>query len=155
MEQFEASKETAEEFKRHHGDKVEIFEIIDSGEYTVRVKKGAILFILKALRFDHLVAGQIPSGWDAKKYGIPNDIISQVDPVTLYLLMCVVESLLAAGITDHYEFYKYVHPAEVGNCVGSGVGGMTALRGMYKDRHMDKPIQKDILQESFINTMSA
>ncbi|KAI7599382.1 Fatty acid synthase subunit, partial [Hortaea werneckii] len=26
---------------------------------------------------------------------------------------------------------------------------------MYKDRFMDKPLQKDILQESFINTMSA
>ena len=155
LEQFEASKETAEEFKRHHGDKVEIFEIADSGEYTVRVKKGAILFIPKALKFDRLVAGQIPSGWDAKKYGIPDDIISQVDPVTLYLLVCVVESLMAAGITDPYEFYKYVHLSEVGNCVGSGVGGMTALRGMYKDRHMDRPIQKDILQESFINTMSA
>ncbi|CAZ80158.1 unnamed protein product [Tuber melanosporum] len=155
LEQFEASKETAEEFKRHHGDKVEIFEIADSGEYTVRVKKGAILFIPKALKFDRLVAGQIPTGWDAKKYGIPDDIIDQVDPVTLYLLVCVVESLLAAGITDPYEFYKYVHLSEVGNCVGSGVGGMTALRGMYKDRHMDRPIQKDVLQESFINTMSA
>lgn len=155
LEQFEASKETAEEFKRHHGEKVEIFEIADSGEYTVRVKKGAVLFIPKALKFDRLVAGQIPTGWNAKKYGIPDDIIGQVDPVTLYLLVCVVESLLAAGITDPYEFYKYVHLSEVGNCVGSGVGGMTALRGMYKDRHMDKPIQKDILQESFINTMSA
>ena len=26
---------------------------------------------------------------------------------------------------------------------------------MYKDRFLDKPVQKDILQESFINTMSA
>ncbi|KAI6805709.1 Fatty acid synthase subunit, partial [Hortaea werneckii] len=40
-------------------------------------------------------------------------------------------------------------------CIGSGIGGTTALRGMYKDRFMDKPLQKDILQESFINTMSA
>jgi len=42
LDQFEASEETAEEFKRHHGDKVKIFEIADSGEYTVRVKKAAI-----------------------------------------------------------------------------------------------------------------
>jgi len=155
LEPFETSKETAEEFKREHGEKAEIFEIPDSGEYIVRMKKGATLLIPKALKFDRLVAGQIPTGWDAKKYGIPDDIISQVDPVTLFVLVCTVESLLASGITDPYEFYKYVHISEVGNCIGSGIGGTSALRGMYKDRFLDKPLQKDILQESFINTMSA
>jgi len=155
LDPFESSKETAEEFKREHGDKVEVFVVAESGEYTVRLKKGASLHIPKALKFDRLVAGQIPTGWNAKTYGIPDDIISQVDPVTLYVLVCTVESLLASGITDPYEFYKYVHISEVGNCIGSGIGGTTALRGMYKDRFMDKPLQKDILQESFINTMSA
>lgn len=155
LEPFESSKETAEEFQRQHGDKVEIFEVPDSGEYTVRFRKGATLLIPKALRFDRLVAGQIPTGWDAKKYGIGDDIISQVDPVTLFVLVCTAEALLASGITDPYEFYKYVHVSQVGNCIGSGIGGTTALRGMYKDRFMEKPVQKDILQESFINTMSA
>ncbi|KJK94080.1 Fatty acid synthase subunit alpha [Metarhizium anisopliae BRIP 53284] len=155
LEPFEASKETAEEFKREHGDKVEIFEIPDSGEYIVRMRKGASLWIPKALRFDRLVAGQIPTGWDPKRYGIPEDIISQVDPVTLFLLVSTAEALLSAGITDPYEFYKYVHVSEVGNCVGSGMGGSAALRGMHKDRFLDKPLQNDILQESFINTMAA
>lgn len=155
LDPFESSKETAEEFKREHGDRVEVFEVPESGEYTVRLKKGATLLIPKALKFDRLVAGQIPTGWNAKVYGIPDDIISQVDPVTLYVLVCTVESLLASGITDPYEFYQYVHMSEVGNCIGSGIGGTTALRGMYKDRFLDKPLQKDILQESFINTMSA
>ncbi|OAL43648.1 hypothetical protein IQ07DRAFT_291010 [Pyrenochaeta sp. DS3sAY3a] len=155
LDPFEASKELADEFKRQHEDKVEIFAIEDSGEYTVRMKKGATLLIPKALRFDRLVAGQIPTGWDAKKYGIPEDIISQVDPVTLFVLVSTAECLLSSGITDPYEFYQYVHLSEVGNCVGSGIGGTSALRGMYKDRFLDRPVQKDILQESFINTMSA
>ncbi|KAH7042148.1 hypothetical protein B0J12DRAFT_674785 [Macrophomina phaseolina] len=155
LEPFEASKETAEEFKREHGDKVEIFEIPDSGDYTVRLRKGATLLIPKALRFDRLVAGQVPTGWDARRYGVPEDIIEQVDTVTLFVLVSVSEALLSAGITDPYEFYKYVHISEVGNCTGSGIGGSGALRGMYKDRYLDKPLQKDILQESFINTMSA
>ncbi|KAI9703507.1 MAG: 3-oxoacyl-[acyl-carrier-protein] synthase [Bogoriella megaspora] len=155
LDPFEASKETAEEFKREHGDKVEIFELPDSGEFSVRLRKGATLLIPKALRFDRLVAGQIPTGWNAKTYGIPDDIIEQVDPVTLFVLVSTVEALLASGITDPYEFYKYVHISQVGNCIGSGIGGTSALRGMYKDRYLDKPLQKDILQESFINTMSA
>lgn len=155
LDPFQASKDTADEFKREHGDKVEIFEIPETGEYTVRMKKGASLWIPKALRFDRLVAGQIPTGWDAKRYGIPDDIISQVDPVALFVLVSTVEALLSAGITDPYEFYKYVHVSEVGNCVGSGMGGAKALRGMHRDRFLDKPLQNDILQESFINTMSA
>lgn len=155
LDPFEASKETAEEFKREHRDKVEIFEIPESGEYTVRLRKGATLLIPKALQFDRLVAGQVPTGWDARRYGIPEDIIEQVDPVTLFVLVCTAEAMLSAGITDPYEFYKYVHISEVGNCIGSGIGGTHALRGMYKDRFLDKPLQKDILQESFINTMSA
>ena len=154
LDPFEASKETADEFKREHGDKVEVFEL-ESGEYQIRLKKNATLLIPKALRFDRLVAGQVPTGWDAKRYGVPDDIISQVDPVTLYVLVSTAECLLCSGITDPYEFYKYVHISQVGNCIGSGIGGTTALRGMYKDRFLDKPLQKDILQESFINTMSA
>ncbi|KAK3338028.1 fatty acid synthase alpha subunit reductase [Neurospora tetraspora] len=155
LDPFEATKETAEEFKREHGDKVDIFEIPETGQYTVRLKKGASLWIPKALRFDRLVAGQIPTGWDAKRYGIPDDIISQVDPVALFVLVSTVEALLSSGITDPYEFYKYVHVSEVGNCVGSGMGGATALRNMHRDRFLDKPVQNDILQESFINTMAA
>jgi fatty acid synthase subunit alpha len=155
LEPFESSKETAENFKREHDDKVEIFEIPESGEYLVRMKKGASLWIPKALRFDRLVAGQIPTGWDAKLYGVPDDIISQVDPVALFLLVSTAEALLSCGITDPYEFYKYVHVSEVGNCVGSGMGGTAALRGMHRDRFLDLPLQNDILQESFINTMSA
>lgn len=155
LDPFEASKDTAEEFKREHGDKVEIFEIPETGQYTVRMKKGASLWIPKALRFDRLVAGQIPTGWDAKRYGIPDDIISQVDPVALFVLVATVEALLASGITDPYEFYQYVHVSEVGNCIGSGMGGAAALRGMHRDRFLDKPLQNDILQESFINTMAA
>lgn len=155
LEPFEASKETAEQFKLEHGEKVDIFEIPESGEYTIRLLKGATLYIPKALRFDRLVAGQIPTGWNAKTYGISDDTISQVDPITLYVLVSVVEAFIASGITDPYEMYKYVHVSEVGNCSGSGMGGVSALRGMFKDRYKDQPVQNDILQESFINTMSA
>jgi fatty acid synthase subunit alpha len=155
LDPFQASKDTAEEFKREHGDKVDIFEIPETGEYTVHMKKGASLWIPKALRFDRLVAGQIPTGWDAKRYGVPDDIISQVDPAALFVLVSTVEALLSSGITDPYEFYKYVHVSEVGNCVGSGMGGTKALRGMHRDRFLDQPLQNDILQESFINTMAA
>ncbi|KAI0464498.1 3-oxoacyl-[acyl-carrier-protein] synthase [Komagataella kurtzmanii] len=155
MAPFVTDESTAQQYKLQHEDAVDILKSEESDEYTVTFKKGARLFVPKALRFDRLVAGQIPTGWDAKRYGISEDTISQVDPVTLYALVSTIEALLSAGITDPYEFYKYVHVSEVGNCSGSGMGGVSALRGMFRDRYSDKPVQNDILQESFINTMSA
>lgn len=155
LEPFVTDKPTALQYKLQHGELVEVFPDESGEEYTVKILKGAKLFIPKALRFDRLVAGQIPTGWNAKTYGISDDIIDQVDPITLYVLVATVEALLSAGVTDPYEFYKYVHVSEVGNCSGSGMGGVSALKGMFKDRYKDIPVQNDILQESFINTMSA
>lgn len=78
----------------------------------------------KAIKFDRLVAGQLPTGWDAKVYGIPQDIIDQVDRTALWALVCVAEALMMSGVTDPYELYKFIHPSEVGTALGSGMGGM-------------------------------
>ncbi|KAJ3414301.1 3-oxoacyl-[acyl-carrier-protein] synthase [Chytridiales sp. JEL 0842] len=153
MAPIEVSEEEAEAFKRQHGDRAVVEQ--RNGSFYVYIKKGATLFVPKALRFDRLVAGQIPTGWNASRYGIPDDIVAQVDPITLYTLVATVEALITSGITDPYEFYQYVHVSEVGNTSGGGMGGMRAMQGLFKERLMDKPVQKDILQESFINTMPA
>lgn len=155
LEPFEATAETAAHFSHEQGDKVECFAIPDSEMWSVRFLKGARILVPKALQTSRLVSGQIPTGWNAKHYGIPDDIIQQVDGITLYALVSTVEALLSSGITDPYEFYRYVHVSEVANASGSGMGGMTALQNMFKDRFLDKTVQNDILQESFINTMSA
>ncbi|ORX46933.1 hypothetical protein BCR36DRAFT_99854 [Piromyces finnis] len=151
---FEASKEEAETFKRQHEENVEVYEVGD-GRYMVRILKGASIYVAKALQFDRLVAGQLPTGWDPARYGIPKDIIEQVDIITCYCIVSAVEALVSAGITDPYEFYEYVHVSEVGNACGSGVGAEIANRAIFKDRFLDKPLQSDILQETFVNTMSA
>ncbi|KAL7749388.1 fatty acid synthase alpha subunit Lsd1 [Sorochytrium milnesiophthora] len=154
LKPFEVSAEDAQHYKLLHGDRAHITQL-ESGQWTVQIKRGATMHVPKALQFDRLVAGQIPTGWDARRYGVPQDITEQVDPITLYVLVSTVEALLSSGITDPYEFYKYVHVTEVGNTSGSGVGGMVANRKIYKDRFLDKHVQQDILQESFINTMAA
>ncbi len=155
LEPFEASKATAEAFVLRHGDKAVITPIENTDEYHIALKRGATLLIPKAVSFNRLVAGQIPSGWDPKRYGIADDIVNSVDPVTIYALCAVAEALLSAGITDPYEIYQHIHLSEVGICIGSGAGGVQALRGMYRDRWMDLPVQKNVLQETFINTTGA
>ncbi|MCO5596362.1 hypothetical protein L7F22_050423 [Adiantum nelumboides] len=59
-----------------------------------------------------------------------------------------------SGITDPYELYKHAHVSEVGVSIGSGMGGQMALGQMFKDRRMNLDVQKDILQETFINTVA-
>ncbi|EOD49992.1 putative fatty acid synthase subunit protein [Neofusicoccum parvum UCRNP2] len=149
MEPFETSKDTAEAFKRRHGDHA---DVLDGKVY---IKKGATLLIPKAAKFSHNVAGQIPTGFNPRTYGISEDIISQVDPITLYSLVCTVEALFSAGITDPYEIYQYIHASELGNCVGTGVGGVASAARMYKGRSMEKDVPKDVLQETFLNTVGA
>ncbi|OGM47139.1 hypothetical protein ABOM_004001 [Aspergillus bombycis] len=151
---FECSKATAESFKRRHGDNVSIYPLSDE-EYRVVVKRGTSLLVPKATIFETTVAGQVPKGWDPLKYGIPEDVVQQVDRLTLYMLCCLSEALLSAGITDPYELYKHIHVSELASCLGSGGGPIISLQRMFRDRYMERPVRNDILAESFYNTIGA
>ncbi|EEA23599.1 hypothetical protein EYB25_006321 [Talaromyces marneffei] len=152
---FATSKASADAFKLRLGNKVSIEPIPESEEWLVTVRRGAHFMLPKSVPFDRAVAGLLPSGWDPIRYGIPEDIVQQVDPVTLYTLCCVSEALLSAGIKDPYEFYNHIHVSELANCIGTGAGAMRAGRGLYRDRFLDRPVQSDILSESFLNTTAA
>jgi len=157
MPAFEvASREDAESFVRAHGvERTHIFE--RSGTWYVQLRSGAVLRVPRAFRMDRFVAGQIPTGWDPRRYGIPQDIVNQVDPTTLYALVSTAEALVASGITDPYELYQYVHVSEVANTLGGGMGGMTAIRGGFFNRSMELPVQggSSNLQEQLINVVPA
>lgn len=152
---FEASKSAADAFKLRHRDKVQVTPISGSEEYKVRIGKGAHFFIPKAAPFDRTVAAQLPKGWNPTTYGIPEEIVSQVDPVVLYALCCVCQALLSAGIEDPFELYQHIHVSELANCLGTGAGGMLALRDVYRNRYLDRPVRSDIVQESYINAIGA
>eukprot|EP00662_Eupelagonemidae_sp_cell21_P048466 gene48466-24190_t len=154
MAPIECGEDEAKQFKLLHGDSVHVWEKGD-GIWVAKLRRGASLYVPKALGFTRLVAGQLPTGWDAARWGVPKDIVDQVDPVTLFNLVSTVEALVTSGITDPYEFYKYVHVCEVGNTSGGGVGGLKATERIFRKRFLDQSVQKDILQEMFINTMPA
>ncbi|KAL4955090.1 hypothetical protein BDW69DRAFT_204790 [Aspergillus filifer] len=151
---FETSKSVAEAFKLRHGDSVTL-EPVSNDIYRVHIKKGAILMIPKAVPTDQVVAGLIPEGWDPARYGIPEEIVQQVDVTTLYALCCVSEAFLSAGIKDPYEVYQHIHVSELANCLGSGGGPMKVIQNMYRDRFLDRQIRGDIILEHFVNTMGA
>ncbi|PPQ94469.1 hypothetical protein CVT25_001102 [Psilocybe cyanescens] len=151
LEPVEVSDSEAQKFKLQHGDKCDIWAG-ESGQWFAKFKKGACVFVPKAFSFSRTVAGQVPTGWHAGRYGIPEDIIAQVDRLTLWALVSTVEALNASGITDPYELYKHMHPSDIGTCIGSGMGGTVSMGKMFKDRRDEKEVQNDILQETFINT---
>ncbi|KAI9376435.1 hypothetical protein BJX61DRAFT_538812 [Aspergillus egyptiacus] len=155
MVPFETTRSAAEAFKLRHGDQIDVQPTANSDNYRVRVKKGAVLMIPKAVPFHHVVAGRMPQGWDPARYGIPEDIIQQVDVTTLYALCCVSEAFLSAGIKDPYELYKHIHVSELANCLGSGGGPMKVIQSMYRDRYLDRPIRGDMMLEHFMNSMGA
>lgn len=98
---FEASKDTADDLKKkQHGDKATITQVQNTEECLVRLKAGATIRVPKAVNYEHFVAAQVPRGWDARKHGVPKDIISQVDKATLFTLICTTEALVSSGITD-------------------------------------------------------
>ncbi|KAJ1851565.1 fatty acid synthase alpha subunit Lsd1, partial [Coemansia sp. RSA 638] len=155
MEPFEASADEAAAFKKSNGDKVDIWENANCGSWSVRFLKGALIRVPAAVSADRLVAGLLPTGWNAERFGIPDDIVKQVDQITLYTLVAAVEALVKSGITDPYELYQHFHVSEVGNTIGSGLGGSSAIQDVFGNRQLDKDLKSDILQETFISTVQA
>ncbi|KAM7196700.1 3-oxoacyl-synthase [Rhypophila sp. PSN 637] len=154
LEPFEVSLDAANALKRQHGSNAVVTET-EGGEYAVTLKAGATLWIAKATKSKSFIGAPMPMGWDPKTYGIPDDIIGQVDPVTLYALVATVECFLSAGITDPYELYKHMHVSELGNALGTSLGGLRSLHNMFKRRLLDGQVQNDILAETFVNTTAA
>lgn len=157
LDPVEMSSELAQHYKLEHGEYIEIQPVdsTNNSQCMVRFLKGCTIFIPKALNFDRFVAGQIPAGWDPRRYGISEDVITQVDPITLFSLVTVAEAFISSGISDPYELYKYVHVSEVGNCYGSGVGGLKSHLAVQTERLKDETIRNDVLPETFINVSAA
>jgi fatty acid synthase subunit alpha, fungi type len=147
LELIEVTRAESQKFKYEHGDKCDVWAG-EGGQWCVKFKKGARVLVPKAFKFSRTVAGQIPTGWDAGRYGIPPDIIAQTDRCTLWALVCTAEALNQSGITDPYEMYKRMHSSDVGTSLGSGMRGTESLAQMFKDRWEEKEVQNDVLQET-------
>ncbi|KAJ2817765.1 fatty acid synthase alpha subunit Lsd1, partial [Coemansia sp. 'formosensis'] len=155
MEPFEVTADEAATFKVQNGSNVDIWENTAGGSWSVKFLKGALIRVPMALKESRLVAALVPTGWDPRRYGIPDDVVKQVDFVTCYALVATVEALVRSGITDPYELYRYFHVSEVGNTTGSGLGGCRSMQDIFRNRFLDKGLKNDVLQETFISTVQA
>jgi fatty acid synthase len=122
------------------------------GEIWVTRRRGAVLHVPSARAVNRHVQGQLPTGWNAARLGIPETLVDQVDPVTLYCLVSTAEAFLQAGLEPE-EITRFLHPGRVGITLGTGIGGMKKLHRLHRDFHSGSNRQNDTLQETLINVI--
>ncbi|KAJ4320235.1 hypothetical protein N0V94_003499 [Neodidymelliopsis sp. IMI 364377] len=156
LPEFEVGLSTAEALRMKHGQSVVLISPEDSDQVRIRLLAGARIMVPKTMPLvSSLVAGLLPRGWNALRYGISDDIVQQVDPITLFTLACVSDAFYSSGICDPAEVFQYIHRSELGIFLGSCMGGTQKTKEMYQDVFLDKQVQSDILQETYLNTPAA
>ena len=146
------SMEEAETLRAGDPERTEVRRGDDGSLHVVR-RAGAVLKVRSALRLDRWIAGQLPAGWEARRYGVPGELVEQVDRTTLFLLIATAEAFVQAGLEPE-EMYGFLHPARVACTASSGIGGMRKLARLYQDFELGAERQGDGLQETLINVIA-
>jgi fatty acid synthase len=127
----------------------------DGGDvWSVTRKAGTVVRVPRLVEHTRRVAGQLPTGLDLGRFGIPGDMLVSADRLALVNLACTAEAFRQAGTTPE-ELLAAVHPAMVANTQGAGMGGLASVRHLLRDQLLDDPRQNDRLQESLGNVVAA
>ena len=124
------------------------------GTWHVLLRAGAQIRVPRTVAHGRRVAGQLPTGLDLARFGIPPDLLASADRMALVNLACTAEAFASAGITPE-ELLGEVHPALVASTQGCGMGGMASLRRLLLDGLLDAERRPERLQESLGNVVSA
>lgn len=122
--------------------------------WRVEFNAGATIRVPRNTTLSRRFAGQLPSGFDFERWGIPADMAARTDRLALMNLIATVEAFLSAGISPE-ELLARIHPVRIANTQGAGMGGMESLKRMYHDHLLGEERQNDILQESLINVVAS
>ena len=122
--------------------------------FKVTQKAGTQIRVPRVVAHTRRVAGQLPTGLDLARFGVPSDLIATADRMALVNLACTVEAFTDAGLTPE-ELLAHVHPSQVANTQGAGMGGMASLRRLLLDHLLTEPRQNDRVQEALGNVVAA
>src|SRR5699024_1301101 len=92
----------------------------DGEEWQVTRPAGSEVRVPRRVAMTRFVGGQIPQGFDPGIYGIPADMIDNLDRVALWNLVCTVDAFVAGGFSPA-ELLANVHPARVSSTQGTGM----------------------------------
>lgn len=143
---------TAAAFRALDPEHTSIFEGAD-GWQVIR-KAGGRIRVPRALPVDRDIAGQIPTGWDARRMGFDAAQVANLDPVAIFNLLATAAAFRCAGLTPE-DLAAAIPAHRIGCSVGSGMGGMRAIQRLYAESKLVERRQTDALQESLINVTAA
>ncbi|MBN9643853.1 DUF1729 domain-containing protein [Corynebacterium sp. CCM 8862] len=128
--------------------------LTEDGEWQVTKSKGAMARIPKKACLSRTVGGQMPTGFDPAKWGIPPAMLDGLDRIAAWNLVTAVDAFLTAGFTPA-ELLKAVHPSAIASTQGTGIGGMESLHKVFVSRFLGEDRPSDILQEALPNVVAA
>lgn len=128
-------------------------ELID-GEWTVTRLAGATARVPRKATLSRTVAGQMPDDFDPSRWGIPAQMVDNMDRISVWNLVTAVDAFVGAGFTPA-ELLRAVHPVDVASTQGTGIGGMESLHQVFVSRLLGEERQTDILQEALPNVVAA
>ncbi|QGU08145.1 3-oxoacyl-[acyl-carrier-protein] synthase 2 [Corynebacterium occultum] len=149
-----SDKATAKTFVDSEPDNTSAYFDAEAGEWTVVRHAGSAIRVPRRMAMSRFVGGQIPEGFDPAVYGIPADMIDNLDRLALWNLVCTVDAFLSSGFTPA-ELLSELHPARVSSTQGTGMGGVESMRSLYIDGLLAEPRANDILQEALPNVVAA
>ncbi len=147
-------KEMALKYCQANPEKTAYFYNEQSETYQVVLRKGTMIRVPRQEKLTRSISGQIPTGWNASRLGLPREMAEQIDRNTRFNLVGTSEAFLASGLEPE-ELYQHIHPCRVGNTQGSGMGGMQSMEQLYRHYVLDQPRPNDHLQETLVNVMGA
>ncbi|SDS39876.1 type I polyketide synthase [Corynebacterium timonense] len=128
-------------------------ELVD-GEWTVTRLAGATARVPRKATLSRTVAGQMPDDFDPSRWGIPAQMVDNMDRIAVWNLVTAVDAFVTAGFTPA-ELLRAVHPVDVASTQGTGIGGMESLHQVFVSRLLGEERQTDILQEALPNVVAA
>ncbi|CPZ47975.1 Probable fatty acid synthase Fas [Mycobacteroides abscessus] len=144
----------AREFAKWDPEHTVIQPLPDGSDWQVTRKSGTEVRVPRKTKLSRTVGAQIPTGFDPTVWGITPDMVSSIDRVALWNMVATVDAFLSAGFTPT-ELMRWVHPSQVANTQGTGMGGMTSMQTMYHGNLLGRNKPNDILQEVLPNVVAA
>lgn len=124
------------------------------GTHYVTLPAGSSLFVEHDEPLPRRVGAPIPDGMAPSSFGVPEELVAQVDPAAAWLMATTAEAFRDSG-TDPGELTGLVGTSRVACTIGTGMGGMDSIRTLHMAPRHGLPHANDVLQEALGNVPAA
>ena len=145
------SQDEAQAFVTEDPERTKV-EAVEDGFLVTRLK-GSLIRVPRRFKLTRFVGAQVPEGFDPKVWGL-GAMTESIDRLAAWNLVATIDAFISSGVTPA-ELLRWVHPTQMANTQGTGIGGMKATRSMYVDALLGDTPQADILQEALPNVIAA